>query len=270
MILGEAGSKVKLRVLRSAVKPQTIEVERGLHKVPHAAAKVEEGKIGIITVYSLEDGEYKDVRSQLETLIKQGVEKVVLDLRGVSAGSITEAVDVANLFFKDGDLAQIIGRENKVLKKFTADSAKFLFSGDLVVLIDIGSAGASEVIASAVLDRKRGDVVGEKSFGAGTEQQLFTLRGGDGLLLTTSKWASASGKAFLGDTRDTTGVRPSVEVKRADSSDTLDPEELTDETENEPTETPVEKPKQPAPEDVQLKKALEILSGTDKAMQKSA
>lgn len=261
LIQGEAGSKIKLRVLRSGTRPQTIEVARGTYKIPNAVAKVEEGKIGVITVYSLEDGEYNDIRSQVEQLTKQGVEKIVLDLRGVSAGTITEAVGVANLFIKDGNLAQVIGRENKVLKTYTADPSKFLFDGKLVVLIDIGSAGASEVIASAVLDRKRGEVVGEKSFGAGTEQQLFTLRGGDGLLLTTSKWASANGKAFLGDNRDATGVKPSVEVKRAETPDTLDPEELVEQNENQPAETPVEKPKQPVQEDVQLKKALEILSG---------
>lgn len=261
LIQGEAGTKIKLRVLRSATKPQTLEVTRGNHKTPNAIAKVEEGKIGVVTVYSLEDGEYNDIRNQVEHLTKQGVEKIVLDLRGVSAGSINEAVGVANLFIKDGNLAQVIGRENKVLKTYSADPSKFLFEGKLVVLIDIGSAGASEVIASAVLDRKRGEVVGEKSFGAGTEQQLFTLRGGDGLLLTTSKWASASGKPFLGENREATGVKPSVEVKRAETPDTLDPEELVEQNENQPSETPAEKPKQPVQEDIQLKKALEILSG---------
>ena len=64
-----------------------------------------------------------------------------------------------------------------------------------------------------MIERNRGQVVGEKSFGAGTEQQLFTLRGGDGLLLTTVKWATASGKTFLGEDRAHSGVAPSVEVK---------------------------------------------------------
>jgi len=86
----------------------------------------------------------------------------------------------------------------------------------LVVLIDIGTAGAAEVIASAVLEHSRGEVVGEKSFGAGTEQELFTLRNGDGLLLTIAKWASSSGKPFLAGERTNSGVKPSVEVKRSD------------------------------------------------------
>jgi carboxyl-terminal processing protease len=269
LLLGDAGSKIKLRVLRPNVKAQTIEITRGTYKIPEAETKIEEGKIGNIKVYSLEEGEANDIRNQVQNLQKQGVQKIVLDLRGVSAGPITEAVAVANLFIKDGNLGQVIGRDNKVLKTYTADPAKFLFDGKLIVLIDLGTAGAGEVIASAVLDRTRGDVVGERSFGAGTEQQLFALRGGDGLLLTTSKWASANGKAFLGDDRANSGVKPSVEVKRAEAAEDVDPEELSEQNQNEQAETPNQNEKnKPAPEDVQLKKALELLS--EKAMPKAA
>lgn len=269
LLLGDAGSKLKLRVLRPSARPQTIEIVRGTYKIPEAEAKVEEGKIGVVKVFSLEDGEANDIRNQVQQLTKQGVQKIVLDLRGVAAGTITEAVAVANLFIKDGNLAQVIGRENKVLKTYTADPSKVLFEGKLAVLIDLGTAGAGEVIASAMLDRQRGEVVGERSFGAGTEQQLFTLRGGDGLLLTTSKWASANGKAFLGDDRASSGVKPSVEVKRSEGNDTVDPEELADQNENQQPENQTEKNK-PAQEDIQLKKALEILSDKPQAMQKSA
>lgn len=269
LIYGEAGSKIKLRVLRSATKPQTIEITRGAYKIPEAEAKIEEGKIGVIKIYSLESGESNDIRNQVQQLAKQGVQKIILDLRGVSAGTIDEAVAVANLFIKDGNLAQVIGRENKVMKTYTADPGKFVFDGKIAVLIDLGTAGASEVVASAVLDRQRGEVVGERSFGAGTEQQLFTLRGGDGLLLTTSKWASANGNAFLGNDRNNSGVKPSVEVKRPETPDAIDPDDLVDQNENQPSETPnpAEKNK-PVQEDIQLKKALEILS--DKAAAKAA
>ncbi|MBX7171241.1 MAG: S41 family peptidase [Pyrinomonadaceae bacterium] len=260
LILGENGSKIKLRVLRAGVRPQNIEVVRGTYKIPEAEAKVEEGKIGVIHVYSLEDGESNDIKNQVQQLIKQGVQKIVLDLRGVSAGTINEAVAVANLFIKDGNIAQVIGRDNKTLKTFTADPNKFVFDGKMAVLIDLGTAGPGEVLASAFSDRQRGDVVGERSFGAGTEQQLFTLRGGDGLLLTTSKWASATGKPFLGDDRANSGVKPTVEVKRPENPDSVDPEELAGQNENEPAEKPTPKNEQkPAVEDVQLKKALELL-----------
>jgi carboxyl-terminal processing protease len=274
LLLGAAGTTVKLRVLRAGAKPQTITVTRGTYKIPGVETKIEAGKIGVIKVYSLEDGEADDIRSQVQNLMKQGVQKLVLDLRGVAAGTINEAVAVANLFIKDGTLAQIIGRENKVLKTFTADPGKFIFDGKIVALIDLGTAGAGEVVASAILERQRGEVVGEKSFGAGTEQQLFTLRGGDGYLLTVAKWASASGKPFLGENRTNSGVKPSVEVKRPETPETRDIEEIIDQQEEQqnptPSVSPTPKTEQPkvVQEDTQMKKALELLQDKTQAVGK--
>ncbi len=266
LLLGNSGSQIKLRVLRASAKPQTLTVARGAYKIPQVEAKVEEGKIGVVKVYSLENGEAADIKTAVQNLTKQGVQKIVLDLRNVSAGSLTEAVDVANLFFKDGNLAQVIGRDNKVLKTYAADPSKFVFDGKLSTIIDLGTSGAAEVVAAAILDRKRGDVIGERSFGAGTEQQLFTLRGGDGLLLTTSKWASANGNPFLTDERTTSGVKPSVEVKRPETPEPIEVEALVEQQEQEnqnptPQTTPQVKEEKPKPslEDLQLKKALELM-----------
>lgn len=269
MILGEPGSTVNLRVLRSGEKPQTLKVTRAAAATPPVEAKIEPGKIGVLKVYSLSAGESNDIKNAIQGLSKQGVQKIVLDLRGVATGTIDEGAAVANLFIREGELAKVIGRDNKVSKVFTADPSKAVFEGQMNVLIDLGTAGAAEVVASAIQERKRGDVVGERSFGAGTVQQLFTLRGGDGLLLTTAKWASASGVPFLGDDRNTTGVKPTVEVKRPDTPEPLEVEELIDQQDQQnqnpqPSASPAvtEKPK-PVVEDLQLKKALELL--TDKA-----
>jgi carboxyl-terminal processing protease len=187
-----------------------------------------------------------------------------------------EAVAVANLFVRDGVLAQTIGREGKAVKTFTADPKATLFSGPVVALIDTGTAGAAEVVASALIDRNRGQVVGEKSFGAGTEQQLFSLRGGDGLLLTTVKWASAAGKPFLGEDRAHSGVAPTVEVKGQEVTEAVDPEDLTG-NDDDPVGQPEQRdekrevvpaPSKPPAEDIQLKKALELLK--DKPLQRAA
>ncbi len=276
LLLGEAGSKINLRVLRTATKPQTITVSRGVYKIPSAESKVEDGKIGVVKIYSLEKGEAADIRAKVQGLMKQGVQKIVLDVRNVAAGDIKEAADVANIFIKDGKLAEIIGRDNKVTQTFTADPNKYLFGGEVATLIDLGTAGAAEVVASAMLERKRGEVVGERSFGAGTQQQLFTLRGGDGLLLTTAKWASANGNPFLSNDRLTSGVKPSVEVKRPETPEPIEVEDLVDQQEQENQEpqpntqaTPQPNPKAEQPkqsqEDLQMKKALEILRGKAQA-----
>jgi len=277
LLNGAPGSEVKLRVLRANSSPLTITVKRGTSRAPAAEGRMEAGRIGILRINSFGDGDAAEVRTRLQDLVKQGAQKVVVDLRDTAGGSLNEAASVANLFVKDGVLAETIGREGKALKTFNADPKETIFNGPVVALINTGTAGAAEVVASALLERNRGQVVGEKSFGAGTEQQLFQLRGGDGLLLTTVKWATASGKTFLGEDRAKSGVAPSVEVKSQEVVDAVDPDELTgnDDDEIQKSEPGAEKEKaapapapKPAAEDVQLKKALELLK--DKAAAKAA
>ncbi len=265
LLNGAPGSEVKLRILRAGSRPLTLTVKRGSFRAPAAEARMEAGKIGVLRINSLDSGEAADARARLQDLLKQGAQRVVLDLRNVAGGEIQEGVTVANFFIRDGQIAKTIGREQKVLKSFEADPKITIFNGPVVVLIDSGTAGASEVVASAFLEDKRGEVVGEKSFGAGAEQELFTLRDGDGLLLTTVKWASGSGKPFLGEDRNHSGLAPSVEVKRAETQDAGDVEDLTTNDEEKPNQ-PSNKPPpsepiapKPQPEDTQMKKAIELL-----------
>src|SRR5215510_2291481 len=277
LLNGAAGTEVKLRVLRANSSPLTVTVKRGSSRAAAAEGRMEAGRVGVLRINSLGDGEANEIRARLQDLLKQGAQKIVIDVRDTAGGSLTEAVSVANLFIKDGILAETIGKEGKALKTFTADPKATIFSGPVVALIDTGTAGGAEVIASALLERNRGQVVGEKSFGAGTEQQLFSLRGGDGLLLTTVKWASSNGKTFLGEDRAHSGVAPSVEVKGPEVSESVDPDDLTgndDDSIKQPEQgndkrdaTPAPAAK-PAAEDLQMKKALELLK--DKAVQRAA
>ena len=283
LLNGPSGSEVKLRILRANARPLTITVKRGSFRAPVAETRMEAGRIGVLRINSLAEGEATDIRARLQELVKQGAQKIVIDLRATAGGSIDEAVGVANLFIKEGALAQTTGREGKTLKMFSADPKASIFSGPIVALIDTGTAGAAEVVASALLERNRGPVVGEKSFGAGAEQQLFTLRGGDGLLLTTVKWASAGGKPFLGEDRARSGVAPSVEVKRPEVADAIDPEDLTGNDDDaagatKPNQGPVQAPGQTSPpeppkptlEDLQMKKALELLRESKTPAQRAA
>ena len=277
LLNGGAGTEVKLRVLRANSSPLTLNVKRGTSRAAAAESRMEAGRVGILRINSFADGEANEARTRLQDLLKQGAQKIVLDLRDTAGGSLNEAVAVANLFIKDGVIAQTVGREGKALKTFSADAKATVFSGPVVALIDTGTAGAAEVVASAMIERNRGQVVGEKSFGAGTEQQLFSLRGGDGLLLTTVKWANASGKPFLGEDRARSGVAPNVEVKGQEVTEAVDPDELTGndddeikqpEAGNEKRDTTPTPAVKPPTEDLQLKKALELLK--DKPAQRAA
>ncbi len=273
LVSGDPGSVVSLRVLRSSERPQTLKVTRGAFKAPASEAKIETGRIGVVKVHGLEDGESENIRNQVANLTKQGISKLVLDLRGTAGGKLSEGVAVANLFIPNGDLAKVIGREGKVVSSFAADPAKAVFDGRLIVLTDVATAGAAEVVAAAVLERKRGEVVGERTFGAGTEQKLFPLSSGGGYLLTVAKWAAPSGTPFLGEERTSMGVKPSVEVKRPDTPEPLAVQNLIDERNEEnpaPEATPVQKPApEKAVEDLQLKKALELLQDNRTAAAKA-
>ncbi|MGI8542553.1 MAG: S41 family peptidase [Aridibacter sp.] len=270
LVLGTPGTDIKFRVLRSGEKPQSVVIKRGTYQIPKVEAKMDGTDVGIIKIYTLEKGEAADIREQVKKFADKGIKKIVLDLRGVSTGNLDEAVEVANLFIKDGTIAKVLGRQNKVIKTFEANAGKAVFDGNVAVLIDLGTAGAGEVVASAILERKRGEVVGERSFGAGTEQQLFTLRSGDGFLLTTAKWASPDGNPFLANERLKAGVKPSVEVKRPETPEPIEVENLVEQKEEEDEENPQEQPektvvkkeiKKPTQntEDIQLKKAVEVL-----------
>src|SRR5215210_791658 len=129
LLNGAAGSEVKLRILRANARPLTLTVRRGAFRAPAAEGRMEAGKVGILRINSLAEGEAADVKARLKDLQKQGAQKIVLDLRGVAGGSLTEAVSVANLFVKEGTVAETIGRENKVLKTFSADSKETVFNG---------------------------------------------------------------------------------------------------------------------------------------------
>ena len=263
LLNGAAGTEVKLRILRAGARAMTLTVKRGSFRAPVVESRLEPGRIGVLRINSLDNGEAADAKARLQDLIKQGAQKIVIDLRSVAGGEIQEGVTVANLFIREGAIAKTIGREAKVLKSFDADPKIAIFNGPAVVLIDTGTAGAAEIVASAFAETKRGDVVGERSFGAGAEQELFTLRDGDGLLLTTVKWASGTGKPFLGEDRNHSGVHPTVEVKRPEIPDN-GVEDLTAPEDDKqapakpsaPSEPVVPKPQ---PEDLQMKKAIELL-----------
>lgn len=266
LVLGDLGTTVKLRVLRAGGKPKTISVTREKFKIPKTVAVVKNGDIGVIKVNSLARGRGEEIIGQIRSLKDKGIRKIVLDLRNLASGKKEEAVLVSNAFIKSGELAKLIGRENKVIKTYAADPSKHIFDGEIVAIIDFGTAGAAEIIASSLLDRKRGEVVGERSYGAGTEQKLFTLRGGDGFLLTTSKLASAKGVAFLANKQSESGIQPSVEVKRPDAPDQTEVEGLFNQNQyregqnKQPTpkeKTDAEKLKKR--EDVQMKRAIELL-----------
>jgi carboxyl-terminal processing protease len=176
------------------------------------------------------------VIARLHDMAKNNNRKVLLDLRDVAEGDSQQGIRLANAFLKSGTIASLQG-QTVPTETFSADASKFVTSAPLVVLVNRGTAGPAELTAAAILDDKRGDVVGDRTFGEGAEQKTFTLPDGSALLLTVAKYESPSGKKIEDD-----AVVPNVQVS-----------EDIDQTLLQPNATSEQRP------DDQLNKALQIL-----------
>jgi len=254
LLNGPIGTEVELSIFRGN-KPHKLKVKRAVLTQPAIESRAQEPGIGYVKVTSLAAGKANEIKDQLTQLKNRGAQKFILDLRATAGGELEEAVAVANLFIKSGVIAKTVGREGKELSVLQARPERFAFDNELVVLINYNTAGPAEAIASAVVENKRGEVVGVRTFGAGSQQQLFNLKDGSGLLLTTVKYASASGKPFMDG-----GVTPTVEVKPGDAAELVPPDAVQEEDEDDPQKQQKQvAPSQPA-EDIQLKRAVEILN----------
>lgn len=134
-----------------------------------------------------------DIEARLHAMPKDGNKKVLLDLRDVARGDEAQAVRLANAFLQSGTIASLEGQ--KVPRQtFTADPGKFITSAPLAVLVNHGTSGPGELVAAAILDNKRGDVVGDRTFGEGTVQKTIEMPDGSALILSIAKYESPSGK----------------------------------------------------------------------------
>jgi carboxyl-terminal processing protease len=264
LLAGEPGSSVELTLINR--KPEKIKLVRG--KVPPTPTETRllESQVGYIKVPILNKGQSEAVETAIKDVIKRGAKSIVLDLRGSAGGDLSEGVKVADFFLKSGTIAKSIGRKEKVLASFEAKADNDLTDLPVAVIIDRTTAGASEVVAAAIMENQRGEVVGERTlFGMGSEQELFPLDDGSALLLTVARHASPSGKIFMTD-----GVTPNVEVKRADLAEVTPPEgdqnRQGQQTEGAP---PVVVAPKPA-DDLMLKKAIEVLTSGAKAKRRAA
>jgi carboxyl-terminal processing protease len=201
----------------------------------------------------------QQVEAKLKGMQKAGNKKVLLDLRDASAGDMAEATRLANFLLKDGTIATLEGQ--KFAKQvFSVDRDKTInATAPVVVLVNRGTAGPAELVAAALGDNKRAEVVGEKTFGEGTEQKTFELPDGAALILTVAKYESPLGKKIQDD-----GVTPQVVI-----ASVTDEQAGVDDAAQVPTTTPAPvKAATPAPVkkqapqvDLQLTKALDILKG---------
>jgi carboxyl-terminal processing protease len=249
LLSGEPGSNVNLSVVRARrAEPQKVVVTRDVVTIPAAQDKMLEDGIGEIHVDALPKGKSQEIAAKVKGLQRSGAKKLILDLRDCAQGEESEGIATANLFLNHGTITYLQGQKYP-REAFNADPSKAITTLPLVVLVNKGTSGASEVVAAAVLENARGDVVGDKTFGDGSVQKLIELPDGGALILSIAKYYSPQGKAI-----QDAAVTPNILV-----ADTTDDAAVPDEDEN-AAPTDVEKKEKASPEhDEQLQKAIAIL-----------
>lgn len=221
-IKGPEGTSVNLELERSG-RAVALAIERKSIELPNLLARMtHENDLGYIRLYGFARGAGRQVRRQVDHLRSEGAEGVVLDLRDNGGGLFTEAVNVASVFIEDGAIVSYREKsEPDVVYNAEGNAFEDL---PLVVLVNEGSASASEIVAGAIQDRARALVVGTRTYGKGSVQEVVPLRDASALKLTTAAYVTPDGTDIDGK-----GVAPDVVVK--------------------------------APPDVQRKRAIEILKG---------
>lgn len=206
LIKGPKGTKVMLTIERkNAKKPIVARITRDEIKIPNVSEK-KIGKVGYIVLATFDGTADRRLRQAVDSLTKKGCKAFVLDLRNNGGGLLSEAVGVSSVFIKDGRIVSLVERGGKVT--ILPAMGQAATDRPIAVLINKGSASASEIVAGAIKDRKRGFLIGEQSFGKGSVQTDFQLSNGGGLKITTAKYLTPSGRSI-----DKVGVTPDYKVK---------------------------------------------------------
>lgn len=209
---GKENTTVKVTVVREGVKEtKEVEIKRAVVELKYVKSKMidEKDKIGYLRLTQFGENVYPDVAKALEELQKQGMKALIFDVRSNPGGALDQAVKITSMFLKDGRVVSVKSKDGE--EKVSNREGKYFGDFPLVVLINGGSASASEILAGAIKDDKRGILVGEKSFGKGSVQTLVGLPDGDGIKLTIAKYHTPSGVCIHG-----VGIEPDVKVEEKD------------------------------------------------------
>jgi len=216
-IKGPAGTSVVLRVFTPGEDTdRTVRVKRERIEVPVVRGRMYERgghKIGVVELFGFSEGAHGFLKTGIENLRKRGARAIVLDLRGNGGGLLVEGVLVSSLFIEDGEIVSVRGRHRAERTHNAEGDAVLPEDVPVVVLVDGGSASASEIVTGALRDRDRATVVGTRTFGKGLVQEVQELSNGGVLDLTVANYYLPDG-----ETIGTKGIKP--EVRAVDDPDT--------------------------------------------------
>ncbi len=215
---GDPGTDIKLTVIREgADKPLPFTVTRDIISVQSVKSRILEPGYGYIRISNFQSKTARDLVSELSNLKKENkseLKGLVLDLRNNPGGVLSAAADVSDAFINEGKLVYTQGRIANSAFEFNAKPGDIMNGSPVVVLINGGSASASEIVAGALQDHRRAVIMGSKSFGKGSVQTIQELRSGGAVKITTARYFPPNGRSIQGE-----GITPDIILDRYDIKD---------------------------------------------------
>jgi len=209
---GHVGEPIILSIAREAKDPFDVKIVREVINVKSVKTRME-GDYGYLRLSAFNEKSGDEVRAGLRDLMTKNpkMKGLVLDMRNNPGGLLDQAIEVSDVFLDGGEVVSQRGREAKDVERYNAQAGDMLRGLPVVVVINSGSASAAEIVAGALQDRQRAEVVGLTSFGKGSVQTVIPLRGGQdgGLKLTTARYYTPSGRSI-----QKTGIEPDLEVAK--------------------------------------------------------
>ena len=217
LMRGKRGTSIAIYILREGwSEPQVFEIKRDTVKVASVRSELIEPGIGHLRITSFQERTGRDVSARLDDLREENdgpIEGLVLDLRDNPGGLLNQAVEVADHWLADGLVVYTQGRDERERTEYNSAANMLEPDYPIVVLVNEGSASASEIVAGALQDHHRAIVVGVTTFGKGSVQTVYPLDGGAGLRLTTALYYTPAGRSI-----QEVGIRPDLVVRRDDAA----------------------------------------------------
>ncbi len=210
---GEPGTRIVLTISREGIAESfEVPLVRAVIKVASVRSELLEDGFGYARISSFQSGTINNLRSQIEKLVKNNnaeLNGLILDLRNNPGGVLNSAVDVSDLFLEDGIIVSTRGRDSASDSSYQARAGDILDDAPLVVLVNGGSASASEIVAGALQDHGRAIIMGTETFGKGSVQTVIPMNNGGALKLTTARYYTPLDRSI-----QATGIEPDIEIRQ--------------------------------------------------------
>ena len=210
LMRGPVGTSIEITVRRKSLKKAKIfKIIREIIEIKSVASKLIDNKVGYLRLKAFNQNSSDQLKKEISEIEKnKKLVGYILDLRNNPGGLLTQAIEISDLFLNDGEIVSTKGRKNRENRKFFARKGDRIKGKPLIVLINNGSASASEIVAGALQDQKRAVLLGETTFGKGSVQSIIPLKNKGALRLTISKYYLPSGKSI-----SEVGVLPDIKIE---------------------------------------------------------